>query len=420
MRIDTMKKNILIFACILIFALSFVNSWWIGPSNGADLNVTIVSPNNGTNISNLQQTFISHGEANSSLYILNSSIYIWNESAYNQYWNTTGLVAWYQFDDNTANDYFGVNNGTNSGAYQSTIGKIGGSSVFDGVNDYVNINLTGKLDAEINKISFSAWIKKNDLVGNEMIMDMRKSGSYSNRTLFLVAESSIRFAVTLDNNLTSYNIYSSISPSIWYNFVGVWNGTHLLIYKNGVSDATPVACSGTVKTAGVYNMDLGKQSFDAVSYFNGSIDDVRIYNRSLSATEIANLYAIEKNQFNNTYTGTNQSANFTYQVSGITEGKMFANVWLYESSNLYGAWIPNIFELTSDSCTAPTKNYDWIKNFNKNCVLSSNTDLGTGKLIITGTGNQTIEANLSAAGEKLTCSGTCKRIVNPMAKIAYT
>ena len=337
MRIDTMKKNILIFACILIFALSFVNSWWIGPSNGANLNVTIVSPNNGTNISNLQQTFISHGEANSSLYILNSSIYIWNESAYNQYWNTTGLVAWYQFDDNTANDYFGVNNGTNSGAYQSTIGKIGGSSVFDGVNDYVNINLTGKLDAEINKISFSAWIKKNDLVGNEMIMDMRKSGPYSNRTLFLAEGSSIKFAVTLDNNLTAYNIYSySISPSIWYNFVGVWNGTHLLIYKNGVSDATPVACSGTVKTAGVYKMDLGKQSFDAVSYFNGSIDDVRIYNRSLSATEISALYVASEHYNNESALAGN--TNWTFTLNNLTAGTKYWNVWAADRTNTYGSW----------------------------------------------------------------------------------
>jgi hypothetical protein len=66
----------------------------------------------------------------------------------------------------------------------------------------------------------------------------------------------------------------------------------------------------------------------------------------------------------------------------------------------------------TDTCTPPAVNNNWVVNFPDNCTLSSNTNLGTGKLILNGTtGRFILNANLTTNGRILTCvSGTCQFI----------
>ena len=145
-----------------------LDPYWYGLGN--DMNVTLISPINNSNVI-MPQTFEAKVTSNSSLYVLNTTLYIWNEASYNQYWNTTGLVAWYQFDSNDARDYLGLNNGTNYGAYQSTVGKIGGSSVFDGVNDYVNVSKVIPLINGSTTYTISLWEKGTTSLGHLFIGD---------------------------------------------------------------------------------------------------------------------------------------------------------------------------------------------------------------------------------------------------------
>jgi len=64
----------------------------------------------------------------------------------------------------------------------------------------------------------------------------------------------------------------------------------------------------------------------------------------------------------------------------------------------------------SASCTPPAINNDWTINETDNCVLQNNTYLGTGKLIITRSGDAgevVIQSNITAAGYEPQCDGGC-------------
>lgn len=82
----------------------------------------------------------------------------------------------------------------------------------------------------------------------------------------------------------------NVSDGGWHHAAGVYDGDFLLLYVDGILDATANA-SGTIHS-NVMDLWIGKESGSSQWYGNwsGLIDDVRIYNRALSADEIIELY----------------------------------------------------------------------------------------------------------------------------------
>jgi len=336
-------------------------AWWNGQFSVGNFTTTLLTPTNASSDFWSNQTFSANITlTNSSYAISNSSLYIWNESAYNMYWNTTGLVAWYQFDSGDARDYLGVNNGTNqNGAYQTTQGKIGGASVFDGSNDYVTsteVNVT----SNGRNLTNCLWIKSksNTLPSATQVIFVQGNSVSASLQSFAIFQQSNKIRVrTTNGTATTGSTLSTSTTSIpentWTFICQVHNGTNQILYYNGIEEDNDLLGAGNIYQGTTLKMGINGDG--ASNDFNGSIDDVRIYNRSLSATEIANLYAIEKLQYNDTYSGTNQSATFTYNVTNLTDGKKFWNVFSYDSNMLFGAWQEDAFEMTIDT-TAPSIN----------------------------------------------------------------
>ena len=83
-------------------------------------------------------------------------------------------------------------------------------------------------------------------------------------------------------------VYSTtqLSPSYWYHIVAVYNGTTVALYVNGQLEASASA-SGQV-VSGTDNTYIGYEG--VVDHFNGTIDEIAIYNRSLNASEILDHY----------------------------------------------------------------------------------------------------------------------------------
>lgn len=82
---------------------------------------------------------------------------------------------------------------------------------------------------------------------------------------------------------------SSLTAGTWAHVAATWDGTTLRIYNNGSQTATSTATSGSAFTNSA-NISIGR-STQFGRYFNGTIDDVRIYSRALSAADVAALYA---------------------------------------------------------------------------------------------------------------------------------
>ena len=114
---------------------------------------------------------------------------------------------------------------------------------------------------------------------------------------------------------------TTINTGTWYLVTGTWDGTTLALYVNGAPVATNVP--GAVPATGSGNpLNLGNEFGQSV-FFNGTLDDARVYNVALSAAQVAALY----NSASSTYHGEGDMMyNSTYNVMQYCNGTNFVRV----------------------------------------------------------------------------------------------
>jgi hypothetical protein len=221
-----------------------------------------------------------------------------------------GLVAWYRFEDSatTAIDatnalgvggdqtaFDGTVNGAsfveNGGARDVLSGTATNSGAydFDGVDDFIPLpnSIAGAF-----KYSWMGWVKTSQSVtGNpfdlpNMIGTIQRSGNTQDH--LLAFESGVPLSYFESKiTVTTIKATSSINDSNLNHVAVTVAGTSVSIFVNGVEENTK-----TVRNDGLSNKDLeiARANFNANRHFDGIIDDVRIYNRALSASEINQIY----------------------------------------------------------------------------------------------------------------------------------
>jgi hypothetical protein len=213
--------------------------------------------------------------------------------------STEGLVGHWKLSGD-ARDYSGNgNDGTLIGGVtwaEDRMGQARGAGDFDGVDDYINLPVTGIYSS----FSQSAWIKTDVVSTNEDIRhyiltvqkDPPNSGyyTYQQRQGFFIAGNFIYAQYwNGSGNTTLKSDVGSISAGIWYriDFIGDNNGTKL--YINGsLVDSSDIAPSDNIIATESFIGRRGDSQGEDL--FDGLIDDVRIYNRALSEAEIQKLY----------------------------------------------------------------------------------------------------------------------------------
>jgi len=256
--------------------------------------------------------------------------------------------------DVTSND----NDGSVYGATWSSDGKYGGAFEFDGVEGGILIDDADEFD--FNEFSINVWINPLNITppDNDEIIDKRTSDTWS-WYLRLEEDGHIDFNII---NSTGGSVLLTTTDTIssgWIMVTAIMNGTHSLLYIDGTLNSTPLPFQGTVRITDD-NITIGAQEYlgDFYHMFNGTIDEVRIYNRSLSATEIEELY-------NNSVAGRNM----------------------------------NLDDEKRAVCTYDTG--DWIIDCSDNCELDA-TDISGNNIIINqsgaGTGNLTFAGNITNTG----------------------
>jgi glucose/arabinose dehydrogenase len=199
-----------------------------------------------------------------------------------------GLVGAYGFDEangGTLYDRSGSgNDGTVSGAAWTGSGKHGGGLLFDGVNDMVTIPDAAALDFG-NRFTLEAWVNPSLLGANwrTVVMKERPGGmlyslyAFSKRTGFPLAQAHLGGA--------EQNTNGTAAPPVgaWTHLASVYDGSALRLYVNGVQAGTRAVTGTLVNSASP--LRIGGNSLWN-EYFNGQIDDVRLYNRALSQAEV--------------------------------------------------------------------------------------------------------------------------------------
>jgi len=123
------------------------------------------------------------------------------------------------------------------------------------------------------------------------------------------------FIVTNNNINYTANSITNVNDGNWHHLLGVYNNSDMMLYVDGVLEGINSSYSGDLPS----NSDsvwIGR-SPDGTTYFNGTIDEPRIWNRSLTSDEIYQQYASNLNKFNSTqwYLYVNQSLNVSTTLS---------------------------------------------------------------------------------------------------------
>jgi len=203
----------------------------------------------------------------------------------------SGLVGYWAFDEgagNTVLDSSGnVNNATLNGSPAWTPGRVGSALNFSGSNQYVSFQ--PKI-ANLGAYTIAGWVKTT--LTTEA--DVYSEGNGSNGTPFVrlvlnrYASGQVGFEHRPDvGAMVSQHFQVGIGDSLWHHVAVVRNGTTWSVYADGVLRGSQ---TGTVGATTVTRGCAGALCRTTNSnFFNGSIDEVFIYNRALSSTEIFSL-----------------------------------------------------------------------------------------------------------------------------------
>ena len=207
---------------------------------------------------------------------------------------TNGLIAYYPFNGN-ANDASGHNNnGTVTGATLTTdrFGRANKAYLFNGNGAYIYVPNSSSLQSpgSTNTITQAAWIYLNGMshIGSPDGPITMKSDKADNRFMYrmTIGSSNTLVASYIDWDHPAAASYA-FNLHTWYFLVTTYDGSVGKCYING----TLVGSTTLNLTIPTDNLPLtiGRDSPGAEEYFNGIIDEVRIYNRALTQAEINTL-----------------------------------------------------------------------------------------------------------------------------------
>ncbi|NIO22883.1 MAG: hypothetical protein GTN38_02550 [Candidatus Aenigmarchaeota archaeon] len=204
-----------------------------------------------------------------------------------------GPVAFWHFDEGSgdlASDGSGNgNDGTVNGA-NWTSGMSGSALSFDGINDYIDCGDASDLNAGI--ISVSLWIKPGIQEGNNIFLS---KGAYHRSGWYLWHNSNGDMQLRVNNATSHENEFAAsfFTFGEWQHVAVVFGKSKVYWYKNGVPFAPnpegDISMNWTLPAG--QDFVIGDYSTNPDEYnFNGTIDEVRIYDRALSPQEILNFY----------------------------------------------------------------------------------------------------------------------------------
>ena len=176
------------------------------------------------------------------------------------------------------------NNGTIAGATRSSTAKFGKALDFDGVNDWVTVADSASLDLTTAG-TLEAWVRSDNPAKAWQTVAMKEDPAHGSLAYGLYATSSVPFsnAWWVEDSVWAPDA-SRLAAATWTHLASTVQGSTQRLYVNGalvdtraVTGAAPVS-SGPLR--------VGGNGVWSGEWFDGQIDEVRVYDRALSAAEI--------------------------------------------------------------------------------------------------------------------------------------
>jgi len=209
---------------------------------------------------------------------------------------TNGLMAHWKFDGN-ANDTSTVGTVADNGTFVGSPTYVTGSPVgayalsLSGTNQYVTVPNSADLNIT-SPITMSAWVKIASTTDNNYRMILSKKVTYTDvgGYEFFYHPVLHQLLVRSGGSSTTYNMLIPLTlDTNWHHLAVTINGSVGSFYVDGVLQT---GVSGTVGNppATTQRLTIGSRSGAGDYPWNGQLDDVRIYNRALSTSEIDDVY----------------------------------------------------------------------------------------------------------------------------------
>jgi hypothetical protein len=236
-----------------------------------------VSATNGTHT----LTAVAHDADSNSTTSATITVTVSNQAS-----GVAGLVAAYNFDagsGSTLTDNSGhCNNGAINGASWNAGGKNSGALSFNGTSNSVSIPDSSSLRLT-NGMTLEAWVKPS-IVDNTWRTILFKVQSQAQAQSYDLISGSDHPGPGVQINTTGeHTTYGTqLSANTWSHVAGTYDGTTLQFYVNGTSVASSAASGNMGEDGGA--LLIGNSFWN--EYFSGLIDDVRIYNKALTAAQI--------------------------------------------------------------------------------------------------------------------------------------
>jgi hypothetical protein len=210
-----------------------------------------------------------------------------------------GLVAYYPFNGNANDESGNGNNGTVNGA-TLTLDRFGNTNsayYFNGTSAYIEVPDSNSLDVT-GGLTIMAWVKPD--INNVTLPIVNKYRSdFGYRAYWLygwtVGEHGPWFRVCTGGpaeNIGDAYVLELLPTTSWTFVSGTYDGSEVKLYINGTLKNTGTV-SGMINTNSL-PLRIGADDELQINYFKGSMDDIRIYNGALSASEIQALYNREQ------------------------------------------------------------------------------------------------------------------------------
>ncbi|HXF44180.1 MAG TPA: LamG domain-containing protein [Candidatus Paceibacterota bacterium] len=209
----------------------------------------------------------------------------------------SGLIGYWHLDENTATTTYDssgfANIGTvNNGAVWETSSncRAGNCLSFDGSNDYVRIPDSSSLNVTGNAFTVTAWVYRTAAANWQRIVGKYFwTGVHTGSWLLFFNDANQTLCQFNTGSWSSAQSTATVSLNQWTFVACVYNGSNLVNYVNNAS--TSVSKTGNIISSNYpVAFAVTTDGTNIQNGFTGRIDEVRIYNRALSDSEISNLY----------------------------------------------------------------------------------------------------------------------------------
>ncbi|MGV8142086.1 MAG: LamG domain-containing protein [Candidatus Pacearchaeota archaeon] len=193
----------------------------------------------------------------------------------------TGLVAAYTFSEGSGTTTTDASGNGNNGVLINgpiwSLGKYDNGLIFDGVNDYVEVPNSASLNPA--QMTISAWLF-DPIAGAGMVVG---KGAAGDQYHLRVSNSNLRFRI---NGSPQIELPVTFTPG-WHHVAGTYDTTNFKLYYDGVLIGTsPNTAAISTSTTPLRIGIRFDSSGNILNPFTGEIDEVRIYNRALTAAEV--------------------------------------------------------------------------------------------------------------------------------------